>query len=411
MLGRDNQMAFDIFGNQKKEFKSANTARNTFYWPDNLKQSNIVWRLPSNVRWNDNIVVREDEFAVFLRDGKALCVFDRPDRYALTTENVPVLATMVRIITGVEQIGEIYWVQKREFRGTFGTSKSQDTKSTDTLTYRDVDFGLVRLIATGQFAYKITEPMLFITQFIGTKGLQHSDEIINWLKDQIMMTLNSTLGKLKKDKQMGVLDMPAYLSEIEQICLSKLESETQQYGMQVTKFSGLAISLPEVVQKAIDQRSAMSALGVNYMQLQTGQAIGGIGEGAAKGGGDASGFAGIGAGLGAGYAMSQAMTQSMNAPPSPMIKSSGTAVTTSTCQKCWYQINDTVKFCPKCGNSMTIFKEGEVACPFCKSRISSGVQFCPECGKKLLYNCPKCNGALELGAKFCQNCGEQIIYK
>ena len=77
MLGRDNQMAFDIFGNQKKEFKSANTARNTFYWPDNLKQSNIVWRLPSNVRWNDNIVVREDEFAVFLRDGKALCVFDR----------------------------------------------------------------------------------------------------------------------------------------------------------------------------------------------------------------------------------------------------------------------------------------------------------------------------------------------
>jgi membrane protease subunit (stomatin/prohibitin family) len=396
-------MALDLFGNEKRDFKSGNTARNTFYWPDNLKQSNIVWRLPRNVAWNDNIVVREDEFAVFFRDGKALHVFDRPDRYALTTQNVPVLAKLGKMITGVEQIGEVYWVQKREFRGAFS--------SPDTLTYRDVDFGLVRIIASGQFAYKITEPMLFITQFIGTKGLQHSDEIINWLKDQIMMILNTTLGKLKKDKQMGVLDMPAYLPEIEQICLSRLASETQQYGIQVTKFSGLAIKLPEVVQEAIDKRSAMSALGVNYMQLQTGQAIGGIGEGAAKGGGDVSGFAGIGAGMGAGYAMSQAMSQSMNAPPVPTAKTGGMTGPASTCQKCGYQTNDTVQFCPKCGNPMLAPKGEEFTCPFCNRRIHSGVKFCPECGKKLVYNCPKCNAALELGAKFCQSCGEQITYK
>ncbi len=41
---------------------------------------------PRNIMWNDNVLVREDEYGIFFRDGKALVVFDRPDRYALTTE-------------------------------------------------------------------------------------------------------------------------------------------------------------------------------------------------------------------------------------------------------------------------------------------------------------------------------------
>lgn len=396
-------MAFDRFGNIKRDYKPGDAARNTFYWPDNLKQSNLVWRLPRNVAWNDNIVVREDEYAVFFRDGKALHVFDRPDRYALTTQNVPILAKLGKMVTGIEQIGEIYYVQKREFRGSFS--------SPDTLTYRDIDFGLVRIIASGQFAYKITEPMLFITQFIGTKGLQHSDEILNWLKDQIMMILNTTLGKLKKDKNMGVLDMPAYLPEIEQICISRLTSETQQYGIQITKFSGLAIKLPEIVQEAIDKRSAMSALGVNYLQLQTGHAIGGIGDGAAKGGGDVSGFAGIGAGLGAGYVMGQQMSQSMNPPITSQVKTSEAEQTTILCQKCGTKANKSAKFCPECGTPVSLSKGEDIVCPICKTRIILGVKFCPECGIKLLYKCPKCDANIDLGAKFCQNCGEQISYK
>jgi hypothetical protein len=35
---------------------------------------------------NDNVLVREDEYGVFLRDGKVLASYDRPARYALTTE-------------------------------------------------------------------------------------------------------------------------------------------------------------------------------------------------------------------------------------------------------------------------------------------------------------------------------------
>jgi len=66
----------------------------TFSWDDNEKRNNIMFRVPRLIRWNDNIVVREDEIAVFYRDGKALTYFDRPDRYALTDINAPIVGTI-----------------------------------------------------------------------------------------------------------------------------------------------------------------------------------------------------------------------------------------------------------------------------------------------------------------------------
>jgi membrane protease subunit (stomatin/prohibitin family) len=392
-------MERDTFGGLMKDFKPGGSARNVFYWPDNFKKSNIVWRIPRNIAYNDNIVVREDEIAVFFRDGKALQVFDRPDRYALTTQSVPVLGTLGKIVTGVEQIGEVYYVQKREFRGEFS--------SPDVLTYRDVDFGLVRIIATGQFAFKVQDPMLFITQFIGTRGLQHSDEIVNWLKDQIMMVINTVMGKMKAEKNMGILDMPAYLPEIEQICLSRLSHETDPYGIKIVKFSGLAIKLPDAVQQAIDKRSAMSALGVNYMQLQTGEALGGIGEGAAKGG-DASGFAGLGAGLGAGYAITQSMTQGMGASPPPSTPIS--PVPMVRCPNCGQQVAQGVKFCPNCGTPQMPAgtSSPESRCPSCGKPVGGDTRFCPECGVPLMKTCTKCQQTVKAGIKFCPNCGNPV---
>ena len=100
-------------------------------------------------------MVYEDEFAVFFRDGKAMHVFDQPGRFALTTQNVPILRTLGPAITGVKQLGEMYYLQRREFRGKFGTPEP--------LTFADKDFGMVRLRIFGKFSYKIIEPMIFIT--------------------------------------------------------------------------------------------------------------------------------------------------------------------------------------------------------------------------------------------------------
>ncbi|NLV25709.1 MAG: SPFH domain-containing protein [Methanomicrobiales archaeon] len=360
-------------------------ARKLFYWVEEHKGENVIWRLPQNVMWNDNVVIREDEYGVFFRDGKAMQVFDRPDRYALTTQNITGLQTISAALVGVKQIGEFYWVQKRDFRSTFGTSEP--------LTFRDPEFGVIRLRAFGQFAYRVSNPMNLITQFVGTKGLTKSEEIVTWLKDQIVMVLNDVLGELKSNKQMSALDIPAYLQEIEQFCLGRLGTETDPYGLKVTKFSGLNINLPEEVQQAVDKRGAMSALGVNYLQYQTGKAIEGIGEGAAQGG-EAGGFAGLGAGMGAGFSMAQGMAQGMSgAGGSPPAFGNSAGFGGQTPQQS----------APQPG-------EGLIACISCKSMIPAGIKFCPECGaeQKPAETCKKCNGVLTPGAKFCPSCGAPV---
>ena len=375
-------------------------ARAGFYWVEDYKGDNLIWRLPRNIILNDNVLVREDEYGIFFRDGKALAVFDRPDRYALTTQNIPILKDIIGATMGNVQIGEFYWAQRREFRDRFGTSQP--------LAFRDSDFGVVQIRMFGQFAYKVSDPMLLITQFVGTKGLTKSEEVVEWLKGQIVMVLNDILGELKAKKQMGVLDMPAYLQEIEQMSLAKLTAETESYGLKIMKFSGLTISMPDEVQEAINKRGAMSALGVNYMQYQSGKAIENIGVGAAEGG-DGAGFAMMGAGMGAGFGMGNMMMQGMGGmggAPAPFGQAQPQAVSSARpCAKCGAAVPEGAKFCPSCGEKQV---SGSF-CPECGAAVPAGAKFCPECGKKVGSPvCAKCGAELAAGAKFCPECGERV---
>jgi membrane protease subunit (stomatin/prohibitin family) len=390
-----------IFGKDKEKELEGADARKTFFWMDEYKGENVMWRIPRNIRWNDNVVVREDEWAVFFRDGKALHVFDRPGRYALTTENVPVLGTIVKKITGVQQIGEIYYLQRRELRGKFGTSEP--------LSFRDPDFGVVRIRAFGKFAYRVVDPMLFITEFVGTKGYSSSAEIIDWLKDQIVMDLNDTVGELKLKNNMSILDLPAYLQEIEQLLLAKLKDDTARYGLEVTKIAGLNLNLPEEVQEAIDKRGAMAALGVNYMQYQTGKAIEGIGKGAEQGG-SGGGMAELGAGMGAGLAMANAMGQGMQStsgmqqtpPPGPQ-----TAM--KKCPECGKMVPGDAQFCPYCGHK---FEEKRMKkCVSCGRDIPEDAMFCPYCGARQepeKLHCPNCGKEIPPDVAFCPYCGHKL---
>jgi len=367
-----------VFGRGKST--KGDIARNTYSWPQEYKGENVMYKLPTNVYWNDNIVVMEDEYAVFLRDGKAMHVFDQAGRYALTTQNVPILREIMPAITGIKQLGEVYYLQRRELRGKFGTPEP--------LTFRDPDF-----------AYKVVDPLLFITQFVGTRGWSSSESVMDWLRNEIVQNLNDALGELKRDKNMALVDMPAYLNEIEEIVLSKMDEEGSRYGLDITNLAGITITPPKEVQEAIDRRGAMGALGVNYMEYQTGKAIEGVGEGAAKGGGGgAAALAGLGAGAGMGLGMGGAMSQGMSQG------TQGTKVMVK-CASCGALVAEDAKFCKECGKAMGGDK---VKCPKCGEPNDANAKFCDNCGSPMKKTCPKCNAELAGDAKFCKNCGEQL---
>ncbi len=388
----------------KKDSKG-DIARNTFSWDDTAKGENVMWRVPRNLHLNDNIVVKEDEYAVFFRDGKAMHVFDTPGRVSVTTLNVPILTKIVAGLTGIKQLGEVYYVQRREMRGKFGTSEP--------LAFRDNEFGMIRIRMFGRFSYKVKDPLLFISQFVGTEGRAHSAEVVDWMKEQLVMGLNDAIGELKRDTQLSILDLPAYLMEIEQIVLQKIKDDTMRYGIEITKLAGLNLNLPTEVQEAIDKRGAMGALGVNYMQMQAGKAMETAAGNTSGAGALAGAGVGLGAGLGMGAAMGGSMTQGMeqNAPmaasaqPNAAAATTAAVVATIACLSCTKPMNKDAKFCPHCG-AQTV-SESKQACIKCSKDIAQGAKFCPECGSSQEKpKCPKCGA--ESSGKFCPECGVDI---
>ena len=337
----------------------------TIAWDDQFKKDNVLWKVPRNIRLNDNIVVREDEIAVFYRDGKVLTYFDQPNRYALTDFNAPVVGKLLKFFTGVVQEAEVFYIPKRYLDGKFG--------STQPYQFTDPTFGIVNLRVFGEYRWKISSPELFINQFVGTFSAETSDDVEGRMKEQMVILIYNVLGRMKKDG-MKITDLAASLTNIEQMVLAQAPDHLGQYGVEINKISGLTVSLPDEVQKAIDTRSEMQVLGVNYMQYQTGKAI----DDAAKNpSGGAGVTAGLGAGLGVGYAIGGQMAGSMG------------QAQTKSCPNCASLIPASVKFCPNCGAT----QPGPQAPP---APVGSS-KFCANCGAPAAAD-----------AKFCNNCGKAL---
>ncbi len=368
----------------------------TIAWETQYKEGNIMWKVPRLIRLNDNIVVREDETAVFYRDGKVLTYFDQPNRYALTDFNAPVVQGLLKFFTGIQQQAEVYYIQRRYLDGKFG--------STEPYQFTDPTFGIVSLKVYGEYRWKISNPENFINQFVGTFNLETTDQVEDRLKDQMVILIYNAIGKMK-DKGLKVTDIPANLLNIEQVVLAEAPDQFQQYGVEINKISGLNINLPDEVQKAVDKRSEMSVLGVNYLQLQAGKAMV---DAAKNPTGVAGAGAGIGIGLGAGAGMGYAMGGQMIGGMSGGLQQQQT----KACPKCGAIVPINSTFCPNCGAPLQgTQNQGMIKCPKCGTESPPGTKFCPNCGTSLvpqMVKCPSCGFESPAGTKFCPNCGAKL---
>jgi membrane protease subunit (stomatin/prohibitin family) len=368
----------------------------TFKWEDIDKRTNIMYRMPRNIKFNDNIVVREDEIAVFYRDGKALAYIDRPDRYALTSLNAPIVGGIVKFLSGVQQQAELIFLQKRALDGKFGSKQPYQ--------FRDKDFGMVNLRVFGEFRYKVSAPQNFVNQFVGTFNFATSAEVEDRIKEQVVILVYDSLGDMK-NQGMGVADLASNLTSIEQVVLSRCADHFELYGISIDKLSGLYVSLPEEVQKAVDTRSSMQILGANYTQYQAGQAMR---EAASN---PAGGTAGVGVGLGAGLGMGYMMVDQMRQAGPAQGQAPGAApaqaaaVAMIACPKCNTQNPQSNKFCASCGAKLEV---ATVPCPKCNAQVPENSKFCPSCGATMgaVKKCPSCGADVPSASKFCPECGK-----
>lgn len=267
-------------------------------WLDDTNDT-LVWRFPvfnQAITDNSKLVVRESQAAVFVSEGRLSDVFG-PGTYTLDTRNTPITSFFKSIAYQLQYPykGDIYFTSTRQFVDNgWGTATP--------IMLRDAEFGPVRVRAYGTFSYRITDPAEFLRQIVGTDGLFTTDEINGQLKKKMVAAFASALGKAK----IPVLDLAAnYLEMGEQLAMSINPKMESSYGITITDLTIQSISLPEAVEKALDERSKMGVLGdLNaYTQLQAAESI--------KIAAANKGIAGAGMGMGVGFGMGNMMGNMM----------------------------------------------------------------------------------------------------
>lgn len=290
-------MAFlDIFGGEFIEI---------IEWTDDTRDT-MVWRFPTlgkAIKYGAKLTVREGQAAVFIHEGQLADVF-QPGLYMLETNNLPVLTRLQHWDHGFRSPfkSEVYFVSTTRFNGLkWGTRNP--------IMARDPEFGPVRLRAFGTYSMRVTDPARFMTEIVGTDGEFTSDEIAFQLRNVIVQEFS----RMVAGSGIPVLDMAANTGQMGKLVATAIAPTIAEYGLTIPEFYIENISLPQDVEKVLDQRTSMGILGDldRFSQYAAAEAMGQASRNPGAAG------AGMGAAMGAAMGMGMAGGRSGPWGPAP----------------------------------------------------------------------------------------------
>ena len=307
----------------------------------------LAYRYPMQDREIQNggkLTVRASQMAVFINEGNIADTFG-PGLYTLNTHTLPILTYLMNWDKAFQSPfkSDVYFFSTR-------LQTNQHWGTPNPITIRDKEFGAVRIRAFGIYTWHIADPKTFYSKVSGTRELYTVPELEGQLRNTIVGRMTNTFA----NSQLPFLDMAANQVALADTIASQLKPGFAELGLSLDSFVVENLSLPDELQKILDQRISMNMVGdmSRYTQYQVAQAIP---VAAANEGG---GAAGVGAGLGAGLAMGQAMMDALKKPGSTTPEAGGSvpaapvsAAETKFCLNCGKPIPRVSRFCPECGHA------------------------------------------------------------
>ncbi|MDO4777514.1 MAG: SPFH domain-containing protein [Cardiobacteriaceae bacterium] len=267
-------------------------------WP-NPENDVLMWRFPATDQEIQNgavLVVREAQMAMFVNEGETADLFTA-GTYTLNTQTLPILTNLQnwdKFFASPFKSDVYYFNTRQQLGQRWGTAQP--------VTVRDSEFGIVQLRAFGMYSFRVSDPAQFFHEVAGVTEVYRSSQLEGQLRNLAMTQLAAAFGT----SGIPFLDMAANQMLLSQKMTELLAPAFAKLGLALESFTVESVTLPEALQKTLDERISMGIIGDlgKYTQYQTAAAI----PLAAQ---NEGGLAGIGAGVGVGAAIGQAMAGAM----------------------------------------------------------------------------------------------------
>jgi membrane protease subunit (stomatin/prohibitin family) len=308
----------------------------------------LAYRYPMQDREIQNggkLTVRDSQLALFVNEGHAADAFG-PGLYTLNTQTLPILTYLRNWDKAFQSPfkSDVYFFSSR-------IQTDQHWGTQNPITIRDKEFGAIRLRGFGIYSYHIKDAKTFYSKISGTRDLYRTADLEGQLRNTIVAKMTDAFAV----SEVPFLDMAANQAALGEKIKEQMNPAFADYGLELDTFVVENLSLPEELQKVLDQRISMNMVGDmgRYTQYQVAQSI------PIAAGNEGGGGVGVGAGLGAGVAIGQAMmeavkkgtagAQESGAAPVTAASTAAASAETKFCQECGKSIPKSSKFCPECG--------------------------------------------------------------
>ena len=285
----------------------------------NASPDHIVWRYPDNrIDWGSQLIVMENQAAIFYRDGKALDTF-LAGRHKLTTSSMPgLVGWLQKKVQGDVFEATCIFISRSQFQGKYGG--------------RGQTSDLAPLMFHGNFWFRVKEPKIFVNEVVSNQSAFSTKKVNDFLR--------SFMNERIID-EFAHYDLQAVFTQLDETSLkvkTKVRMNFERIGLELVdlKFEGL-----DTTEKYRERLFFMKTAGVSGRELLGSETVKDSAESLGKSPG-----AGFGAGMGF-----MAGAQGMMGGGGQQGGAAGTPAGAKFCANCGTALNG-AKFCPNCGSKV-----------------------------------------------------------
>jgi membrane protease subunit (stomatin/prohibitin family) len=286
----------------------------------NASPDHIVWKYPDNrIDWGSQLIVLENQAAIFYRDGQALDTF-LAGRHKLTTSSMPgLVGWLQKKIKGDVFEATCIFISRSQFQGKYGG--------------RGQTSDLAPLMFHGNFWFRVKEPKVFVTEVVSNQNAFTTQKVNDFLR--------SFMNERIID-EFAHYDLQAVFTQLDETSLkvkTQVRMNFERIGLELVdlKFEGI-----DTTEKYRERLFFMKTGGVSGAQMLGSETVKSSAESLGKS---------PGAGFGAGMGFMGSAAGMMGAGGQQQGGGGGAPAGAKFCPNCGTALQGS-KFCPNCGTKV-----------------------------------------------------------